>query len=68
MLHAVFGILKNSVTFAMRHWEKTPKKDPRRSEERDIRTKEQDQKKKKLKPLEKVKYRAKEYFVQEEEE
>jgi len=52
----------------MRHWEKTPKKDPRRSEERDIGTKEQDQKKKKLKPLEKVKYRAKEYFVQEEEE
>lgn len=52
----------------MRHWEKTNKKDPRRSEERGIRTQEQDQKKKKLKPVEKVKYRAKEYFIQEEEE
>jgi hypothetical protein len=52
----------------MRHWEKTNKKEPRRDDERDHRQQEHDQKKKKLKPVEKTKYRAKGYFEQEEEE
>jgi hypothetical protein len=41
----------------MRHWEKN-KKDLRRSDERDF-AQQQDHKKKKLKPVEKTKYRAK---------
>jgi hypothetical protein len=50
----------------MRHWEKN-KKDFRRFEESDFRQpSSQDHKKKKLKPLEKTKYRAKSYNEQEE--
>lgn len=59
---------KPSFTFAMRHWEKTNKKEPRRDDERDFRQQDQDQKKKKLKPVEKAKYRAKGYFDQEGED
>jgi hypothetical protein len=44
----------------MRHWEKN-KKDLRRTDERDFRQTVHDLKKKKLKPVEKVKYRAKGY-------
>lgn len=51
----------------MRHWEKTNKKDPRREDDRDFRQQDQDNKKKKLKPVEKTKYRAKSYYEQEEE-
>ena len=52
----------------MRHWEKTNKKEqPRRIEERDPRNQDQDYKKKKLKPIEKTKYKAKSYYEQEEE-
>ncbi|MCB0529872.1 MAG: hypothetical protein KDC61_02330 [Saprospiraceae bacterium] len=48
----------------MKHWEKI-KKDHRRSDERDFAT--QDHKKKKLKPIEKSKYRLKGYEIEEEE-
>jgi hypothetical protein len=51
----------------MRHWEKTNKKELRRSDDRDFRQQDQESKKKKLKPLEKSKYRVKGYFEQEEE-
>ncbi|MBK7937079.1 MAG: hypothetical protein IPJ82_08265 [Lewinellaceae bacterium] len=48
----------------MRHWEKI-KKDPRRSDERELQS--HDHKKKKLKPVEKSKYRLKGYEEIEEE-
>jgi hypothetical protein len=51
----------------MRHWEKNNKKELRRPEDRDFRQQDQDHKKKKLKPVEKTKYRAKGYYEQEEE-
>jgi hypothetical protein len=51
----------------MRHWEKNNKKEPRRADEREIRQQDQDHKKKKLKPVEKTKYRAKSYFESEDE-
>ncbi len=51
----------------MRHWEKINKKDPRRTDDRDFRQQDQEQKKKKLKPIEKIKYRAKGYFEADEE-
>jgi len=53
-------------TFAMRHWEKNNKKELRRSDDRDFRQQDQEFKKKKLKPLEKSKYRVKGYFEEEE--
>lgn len=59
---------KPSFTFAMRHWEKTNKKDPRRADDRDFRQQDQEHKKKKLKPVEKLKYRAKGYFEPDVEE
>jgi len=49
----------------MRHWEKN-KKELRRSDDRDFRVQEQDNKKKKLKPVEKTKYRVKAYYEQED--
>lgn len=49
----------------MRHWEKN-KKDLRRTDERDTRQTTHDLKKKKLKPVEKIKYRAKGYDDSEE--
>jgi hypothetical protein len=51
----------------MRHWEKNNKKEPRRADDRDIRQQDNDHKKKKLKPVEKTKYKAKGYYEQEEE-
>ncbi|MBK8194890.1 MAG: hypothetical protein IPK76_17380 [Lewinellaceae bacterium] len=48
----------------MRHWEKS-KKELRRSDERALQM--QDHKKKKLKPVEKSKYRIKGYEVEDEE-
>lgn len=51
----------------MKHWEKN-KKDSRRIEERDIQINHfHDQKKKKLKPVEKTKYRMKSAGYDEEE-
>ena len=47
----------------MRHWEKS-KKDSRRSDERDVQ--QTSHKKKKLKPVEKTKYRVKGYEAEEE--
>ncbi len=47
----------------MKHWEKI-KKDPRQSEDRDFQ--QHDHKKKKLKPVEKSKYRMKGYEIEEE--
>lgn len=58
---------KPYITFAMRHWEKNQKKELRRPEDRDFRQQDQEFKKKKLKPLEKSKYRVKGYYDQEEE-
>ena len=58
---------KPTFTFAMRHWEKINKKDPRRTDDRDFRQQDQEQKKKKLKPIEKIKYRANGYFEADEE-
>ena len=52
----------------MRHWEKPAKKDPRHSDDRDLRQQDQEHNKKKLKPVEKTKYKAKSYYEQEEEE
>lgn len=49
----------------MRHWEKT-EKDVRRTADREILPHQQDHKKKKLKPAEKTKYRAKGYELEEE--
>ncbi|MDX1909981.1 MAG: hypothetical protein SFV22_00775 [Saprospiraceae bacterium] len=49
----------------MRNWEKN-KKDLRRTEERDTRQTAHDLKKKKLKPVEKIKYRLKGYDEQED--
>jgi len=46
----------------MRHWEKTNKKEPRRADDRDFRQQDQEHKKKKLKPVEKIKYRSKGFF------
>ena len=46
----------------MKNWEKTSKKDLRRGDDRDFRQQDQELKKKKLKPPEKVKYRAKGYY------
>jgi len=50
----------------MKHWEKT-KKDPRRVEEPTYTQAAHDHKKKKLKPVEKVKYRLKNVLEEEEE-
>lgn len=50
----------------MRHWEKNNKKEIRRPDDREFRQQDQDNKKKKLKPVEKTKYRAKGYYEQEE--
>lgn len=50
----------------MRHWEKS-KKELRRVDDRDFQQQE-NLKKKKLKPIEKVKYRARGYQEQEEED
>ncbi len=47
----------------MRHWEKS-KKDLRRTDDREIQF--QDHKKKKLKPIEKTKYRVRGYETEEE--
>ena len=52
----------------MRHWEKSTKKDPRRVDDHDFRQQDEDVKKKKLKPLEKTKYRAKGYYEQDSED
>lgn len=52
----------------MRHWEKNNKKDARRVDDRDFRLQDQEVKKKKLKPLEKTKYRAKGYYESDTEE
>jgi hypothetical protein len=57
---------KPYITFAMRHWEKNQKKELRRSDDRDFRQHDQESKKKKLKPVEKSKYRVKGYFEEEE--
>lgn len=57
---------KPYTTFAMRHWEKTNKKELRRPDDRDFRQQDQEFKKKKLKPLEKSKYRVRGYFEEEE--
>ncbi len=51
----------------MKHWEKT-KKDPRRVEEPIHLQTAHDHKKKKLKPVEKVKYRLRAVVEEEEEE
>lgn len=51
----------------MRHWEKNNKKELRRTDDRDFRQQDQESKKKKLKPAEKTKYRAKGYYEYEEE-
>lgn len=45
------------ILFAMKHWEKSRKQEMRKFEARDI--KQEDQRKKKLKPVEKTKYRLK---------
>jgi len=55
--------VQTKITFAMRHWEKS-KKELRRTEDRDIQL--QDHKKKKLKPIEKTKYRLRGYESEEE--
>ncbi|MFN0036264.1 MAG: hypothetical protein ACKVUS_14465 [Saprospiraceae bacterium] len=49
----------------MRHWEKN-KKELRRADDRDLRQQSQDHKKKKLKPVEKTKYRVKSFDEPEE--
>jgi hypothetical protein len=48
---------KKPITFAMRHWEKS-KKDEKRAQERDMMMSHQDHRKKKLKPVEKAKYKG----------
>jgi hypothetical protein len=53
-------------TFAMRSWEKN-KKEVRRQDGPEQQPRQTDHKKKKLKPVEKIKYRAKSYAEDEDE-
>lgn len=55
---------KPTITFAMRHWEKSKKDLRRTSNDRDFDI--HDNKKKKLKPIEKTKYRTRGYDSEEE--